>query len=278
MNKPEQATLAERFRAMHQAPPLLLLPNAWDAISACMIEAEGFRAIATTSAGVCWALGYPDGEKAPWPEIVAATARIARVVKAPVTADIEAGFGDTPDAVAACVTQIIEAGAVGINLEDGTSKPGLPVRTIEDMASRIRAARAAATKAGVPIVINARTDLYLKNIGEPSTRFAEAVRRAEAFLAAGADCFYPMVVGDLETIGAFARAVKAPINILGRPGVPPAAELQRLGIARVSTAGGLPLMALDHAREAVRSLRATGNFDGLTHAMTRVEAQELLSP
>jgi 2-methylisocitrate lyase-like PEP mutase family enzyme len=277
MTKTEQAALAERFRAMHQAPPLLLLPNAWDAISARMIEAEGFRAVATTSAGVCWALGYPDGEQAPWPEIVAATARIARVVTAPVTADIEAGFGDTPEAVAGCVAQIIEAGAVGINLEDGTSKPGLPVRTIEDMAARIRAARAAASKAGVPIVINARTDLYLKNIGEPPARFADAVRRAEAYLAAGADCFYPMVVGDPETIAAFARAVKAPINILGRPGVPPAAELQRIGIARVSTAGGLPLIAYDAARDSVRRLRATGAFDDLTHAMTRVEAQELLA-
>jgi 2-methylisocitrate lyase-like PEP mutase family enzyme len=276
MTREEQAALADRFRAMHAAPPLLILPNAWDAISARMIEAEGFRAIATTSAGVCWALGYPDGEEAPWPEVVAATARIARVVAAPVTADIEAGYGDTPDGVARCVREIIAAGAVGINLEDGTSRPHLPVRAVEDMAARIRAARAAATDAGVPIVINARTDLYLKNVGEPSARLAEAVRRGKAYMAAGADCFYPMVVGDVPTISALVRELRAPINIIGRPGVPPAEELQRIGVARVSTAGGLPLIALSQAREAVRMLRATGSFDGLDHSMTRAEAQGLL--
>lgn len=278
MTRRQQVALAERFRAMHEAPPLLLLPNAWDAISARMIETEGFRAVATTSAGVSWTLGYPDGEKAPWPEVVAATARMARVVKVPVTADIEAGYGETPDKVAACVADIIEAGAVGINLEDGTARPELPVRRIDDMVARIRAARSAAVKAGVPIVINARTDLYLKNVGADATRFPEAVQRAEAYVAAGADCFYPMVVADADTIAAFVREVRAPINILGRPGVPAAAELQRMGVARVSTAGGLPLIALSRAREAVRTLRATGSFDPLTHVMTRAETQELLAP
>jgi 2-methylisocitrate lyase-like PEP mutase family enzyme len=277
MNNNDQAALAERFRAMHQRPPLLLLPNAWDAISARIVESEGFSAIATTSAGVCWALGYPDGEQAPWAEVVAATSRIVRVVKAPVTADIEAGYGETPRDIAACVTDIIEAGVVGINLEDGTSRPGLPVRTVDDMVARVRAAREAATRSGVPIVINARTDLYLKNIGDATARFADAVRRAKAYMAAGADCFYPMVVGDLDTIGAFVRELQVPINILGRPGVPPAEQLQRIGIARVSTAGGLPMIAYSQTREAVRALRATGSFDGLTHPMTRAEAQGLFS-
>jgi 2-methylisocitrate lyase-like PEP mutase family enzyme len=264
-----QAALAEQFRAMHTSTPILLLPNVWDAISARMIEAEGYRAIATTSSGLSWALGYQDGEKAPWSDVIAAVSRIVRVVSVPVTADIEAGYGATPEEVAAHVTDIIQAGAVGINLEDGE-------RSLEDAASRIRAAHAAAQTVGVPIVINARTDLYLKHIGEDSTRLAAALERAAAFFAAGADCFFPFAVTDRETVAAFAARVRGPVNILGRPGTPEAAELQRLGVARVSTAGALPLIALNQVRAAVRSLRATGSFDALHTEMTRVDAQGLL--
>ena len=264
-----QAALAEQFRAMHLATPILILPNAWDAISARMVEAEGFRAVATTSSGVSWALGYPDGEKAPWPEVVAAVARIVRAVRAPVTADIEAGYGATPEEVAAHVADVVEAGAVGVNLEDGE-------RSLEDASARIAAARAAAKTRGVPIVINARTDLYLKHIGADATRFDAAVGRAEAFFAAGADCFFPFAVTDRDTVARFAAAVRGPVNVLGRPGTPDAAELQRLGIARVSTAGALPLIALNEARNAVRRLRESGSFEGLKTEMTRVDAQEML--
>src|SRR5438034_9687962 len=119
MNQSEQANKAELFRAMHSGPPLLLLPNAWDAISARIVVAAGFHAIATTSGGVAWALGYADGEAAPWDEVVAATARIARAVAMPVTADIESGYGATPATVGRAIGDIIAAGAVGVNLEDG---------------------------------------------------------------------------------------------------------------------------------------------------------------
>ena len=177
MNVVEQARQAEKFRNMHRGPGLLLLPNAWDAISARIFAVAGFPAIATTSGGVSWALGYADGEAAPWPEVVAATARIVRVVAVPVTADIEAGFGDTPEAVGKSISEIIQAGAVGVNLEDGTPRGTAPIRTIADAARRIAAAREAAHAAAVPIVINARTDLYLRNIGDPAARFDETVER-----------------------------------------------------------------------------------------------------
>ncbi len=160
MSQPNQRQLAENFRRLHRAPPILLLPNAWDPMSARIFEAAGFPAAATTSGGLAWALGYADGEKAPWGEVVAATRRIAEAVRVPLTADIETGYGETPDAVARSVTEIIGAGAVGINLEDGTPNPDEPVRSIDDAAARIRAARAAASAAGVAIVINARVDLY----------------------------------------------------------------------------------------------------------------------
>src|SRR5215472_4697537 len=195
MGTAELAAKAEAFRALHRAPPLLLMANAWDAVTARLFEAEGYAAVATTSGGVSWAIGYPDGEAAPWDEVVSQTARIARAVKVPVTADIEAGFGATPEAVASSIKDIIGAGVVGVNLEDGTPGP-TPIRPIDEAVARIRAAREAASAAGVPIVINARTDLYLRQIGDEASRFDEAVARGRAYLAAGADCVYPIALQD----------------------------------------------------------------------------------
>ena len=187
MNAAKQRVKAEQFRALHKGPRLLVLPNAWDAVSARIVAAAGFPAIATTSGGVAWALGYADGEAAPWDEVVAATARIARAVAVPVTADIESGYGATADAVGRAIGDIIGAGAVGVNLEDGLRNGPAPVRSVDDMVARIRAARAAAEVAGVAIVINARTDLWIKNVGDGESRVADALTRGRAYLAAGAD-------------------------------------------------------------------------------------------
>src|SRR5579871_2476222 len=244
MKKDTQARLAEEFRRRHQRKPLLLLANAWDPISAAIVEAAGYEAVATTSGGVAWAIGYRDGEETPWREVVAATARIARAVRLPVTADIEAGYGDTPARVAQSVRDIIAAGAVGLNLEDGTHDATIPMRGIDESAARIRAAREAAQAEGVPIVINARIDLYLKKIGTEATRFAETVQRGKAYLAAGADCLYPFALADLGVAAELVRALGAPINLVGRPGTPPVADLEAAGVARVSVAAGLTLAAM----------------------------------
>src|SRR5204863_2377172 len=166
----------------------------------------------TTSGGVSWALGYADGEAAPWDEVVGQTARIAQAVAVPVTADIEAGFGATPEAVGRSIGDIIGAGVVGVNLEDGMPGP-TPIRTIEDAVARIRAAREAARAAGVPIVINARTDLYIKNIGDEESRLDETIERGRAYLAAGADCVYPIGLRDAAPIGRLVEALGAPVNI-----------------------------------------------------------------
>ena len=277
MNAVEQAQKAQHFRAMHRGPSLLLLPNAWDALSARILAQTGFPAIATTSGGVSWAIGYADGEAAPWDEVVAATRRIVRSVSIPVTADIEAGFGDTPDLVAKSVADIIEAGAVGINLEDGIPNSTTPIRPIADAAERIRAAREAARVAGVPIVMNARTDLYLRNIGEPAAQFDESVERGLAYLSAGADCFYPITLRDKETIGRLVKAVAAPININVRAGLPSVAELEALGVARASTASQIALMAAATIRQVAEELRATGRFDALDPAMGQADAQRLFA-
>ena len=277
MSPIEQAQQAELFRNMHRGPRLLLLPNAWDAMSARIFAAAGFDAVATTSGGVAWALGYADGEQTPWAEVVAATTRVVRAARVPVTADIEAGYGDTPNAVMSSVSEIIRAGAVGVNLEDGTPRGAEPIRSIADAADRIRAAREAARAAAVPIVINARTDLYLRNIGDEDARFEESVSRGKAYLAAGADCFYPISLRDPATIGRMVKALAAPININVRAGSPGVAELEALGVARASTASAVSLMAMSVTRQIAEELRTTGRFDALAPVMTQAEAQRLFA-
>lgn len=277
MNRAEQAQQAELFRNKHRGPRLLLLPNAWDAMSARVFVAAGFDAIATTSGGVAWSLGYADGEQTPWAEVVAATARIVRAALVPVTADIEAGYGETADAVMRSVAEIIEAGAVGVNLEDGTTHGPVPIRNPADAADRIRAAREAAKAAGVPIVINGRTDLYLRNIGDEASRFGETVERGRSYLAAGADCVYPIGLRDPATIGRLVKALGAPININVRAGSPSVAELEALGVARASTASQVALMAMSLTRQVADDLRATGRFDTLAPAMSQADAQRLFT-
>jgi 2-methylisocitrate lyase-like PEP mutase family enzyme len=246
-------------------------------MSARVFEAAGFGAIATTSGGVAWALGYADGETAPWKEVVAATARITRCVRVPVTADIEGGYGESAGDVAGNVTDIIRAGAVGINLEDGTHRADMPIRSVEDAVARIAAARAAARATDVPLVINARIDLYLKRIGDDETRFAETVRRGNAYLAAGADCIFPFGLTDLKIIADLVRALDAPINIVGRRGTPDVAQLERLGIARVSTASGPSLVVMSTMQKLAEDLREKGQFDVLESLLTRADAQNLFT-
>lgn len=272
----EQARQAQSFRERHRRKPVLLLPNAWDGASARIFAAAGFEAVATTSGGLAWSLGYRDGEEAPWREVVAATARIVRAAGVPVTADIEAGYGESPDDVAKSVREIVAAGVVGVNLEDGLHAPA-GIRPVEDAARRIAAARAAAQSAGVPIAINARTDLYHLGLGDAAARFAETVARATAYLAAGADCIYAFGVRDPETIKALAAAIDAPVNITGRAGMPDAAELERLGVARITIAAAPALVAFSAVTALAKDLRASGRFDLLQAALKHPDAQALFS-
>ena len=272
MDRAQQTAMANSFLARHRAPPVLLLPNVWDALSARLFVAAGFDALATTSGGVAWALGYPDGEFAPWAEVVAATARIVRSAQVPVTADIEAGYGATPAEVGAHVAEIIQAGVIGINLEDGLHGP---IRSIEDAAARLRAAREAASKEGVPIVLNARCDVFQLQHGEESTRFASTVARCKTYLAAGADCVYPFGLRDPATIAAFVKAVGGPVNITGRPGMPNAAAFERMGVARITIASAPTLVAMSTIQKLATELRTTGGFEMLTATLRHPDAQKL---
>jgi 2-methylisocitrate lyase-like PEP mutase family enzyme len=238
-----QRAKAERLRALHRAPPILVLPNAWDAASAAAFAAlDGCRALATSSGAIAAAHGHPDGERIPRDEMLAVVARIASAVDVPVTADLEAGYGDAAGTAEAA----IEAGAAGLNLEDGLGP-------VEEHVERIRAVRAVAGSAGVPLVVNARTDVFLRGDGNVD----EAVRRGNAYLAAGADCVFPIMVTEADAIRRLAAEIRGPVNVLHRPGVPGVAELERLGVARVSVGSGLYRAALAHAETIVRDLLAS---------------------
>ncbi|HWE72182.1 MAG TPA: isocitrate lyase/phosphoenolpyruvate mutase family protein [Stellaceae bacterium] len=272
MDKNEQAKRAQILRSLHRPPPILLLPNAWDLMSARIFADAGYPAIATTSGGVAWALGYADGEKTPWNEVVEATSKIAAAVSVPVTADIEAGYSKAPEDVARHVVEIAQAGAAGANLEDGA---GGGLRSIEDAAARIAATRRAVTDAGLDLVINARTDVYLHGSGDAAARLEETIKRGKAYLAAGADCIYVFALTDLATITSITRALAAPVNIIGRAGTPPLAALEAAGVARVSIATGATLATASLVQQLAKDLRAKGDFSMLEHRMTRAEAQQL---
>ena len=205
---------AELLRALHHAEAPLVLPNIWDAGSAVLAADAGFPAMATASAGVAWAHGRPDGEKIDRGEMLEAVARIATRVRLPLTADMEAGYGTTPADVAETVAKTVEAGAVGINLEDGISYATGTVFEMSAAIERIAAARAAAKAAGIHLVINARTDVYFGQQRSITEKFEEAVARANAYLSAGADCAFVIAVSDTAAIAELVREIHGPVNII----------------------------------------------------------------
>lgn len=272
-----QVAKANRFRELHRGPRTLVLPNAWDVASACMLEAAGVAAIATTSAGIAFALGYPDGEKISRQEMFAVVARIVAKVKPPVTADAEAGYGDRPEDAALTARAVTEAGAVGLNLEDGTDDPQHPLADLSLQLEKIAAVRETAQAMDVPLVLNARTDVYLLQVGKAESRFDEAVRRLSAFRDAGADCLFAPGVRDLEVISRLVRELKHPLNILAGPGSPSIPELQKIGVARVSL-GSSPMRAsLGLVRRIAQELKTTGTYQSLEGAPSHAEVNKLLS-
>lgn len=240
-SKDEQFKKAENFRNLHH-DSILILPNAWDAASAKMFERAGFDAIATTSAGVASSYGYPDGEALSRDEMLEVVQRIAKSVAVPVTADMEAGFGETPEEMAETARLVLEAGAIGLNLEDGTINKPYPLEDIALQVEKIKAMREAAQKFGVPLVINARTDVYEKSDKRDKAALAQAIQRGNAYREAGADCIFVISVDDKKVIAELVREINAPINVLARHGSPTIAELKELGVARVSF-GSIPMRA-----------------------------------
>src|SRR5213594_1092239 len=277
MKRTSQRDQAEAFRRLHREGGILVLPNAWDVITARLIESVGFAAIATSSAGVAWALGYADGERISRGEMLAVVRRIASSVRVPVTADMEAGYGMTPEAAAETARGVIAAGAVGLNLEDGTNDGRLVDVALHQ--DRIRAMRETGAAAGVPLVINARTDAFEVKEWSPTERLTAAVRRANAYRAAGADCLFVPHVSDAATIGRLAREIEGPLNVIAGPPAPTIPELERLGVKRASLGPRLVQAALGLLRRAATELRERGTYDTFTELVIPfTEVQRLVAP
>jgi 2-methylisocitrate lyase-like PEP mutase family enzyme len=278
MATPSLAEKAAAFAALHESG-CFVLPNAWDMPSAALIAEAGFPALATTSAGVAFAQGLPDGESIGRSRMIETAGAIARRMTLPVSADLEAGYGPTPDDVAETIRAALGAGLVGANIEDVDPRTG-KLFPFDQAVARIRAACDAANASGVRFVVNARSDPYLVGFGTPAQCFDEAVRRVNAFLAVGARCSFVPGPADAETIGRLAAAVKGPLNVLGGfrgAAAPPLETLRRLGVRRVSLGGSLMLASYTATRRALEGIRDAGVFDYANGAISNGHMSTLLA-
>jgi 2-methylisocitrate lyase-like PEP mutase family enzyme len=268
---------AELLRSLHVPGKPIVLVNAWDCATARILERSGAPAVATTSAGVAFSLGYPDGERIPRELMLEAVARIAASVRVPVTADSEAGYGPTPEDAARTADGVLRAGAVGMNLEDGTGDPARPLAELARQVEKIRAVRETGERAGVPLVINARTDAYLDRVGTPEEMFAETLRRGEAYRAAGADCVFVPGVTDVAVIGELVRRLACPVNVLAGAGSPSIGQLASLGLARVSLGSGPMRAAVTLFRRLAEEVATRGTYEALTGALSHLQLNDLMA-
>jgi len=251
-----QRNAADLFRRLHQAG-LVLLPNAWDAGSARLIESRGAKAIATTSAGVAWSHGYADGDRLPVRLLLATVVDVAGAVKVPVTVDVEGGYSSDPAEVAETIGAVISAGAAGINIEDGGDSPDL-------LCAKIESIRRIASERGADLFVNARTDVYLRGLAPAGDRVAETLARAERYRSAGADGIFVPGVFDSAEIGAIAEASPLPVNVMAWPGLPRPTELERLGVRRLSAGAGIASAVVARTASLAATFLRTGGFDGAT--------------
>jgi 2-methylisocitrate lyase-like PEP mutase family enzyme len=279
MQRATQQERAEAFHRLHTGDGILVLVNAWDAASARLLEQAGSPAIATTSAGVAWSLGYSDGEQVSARALIEACARICRVVTAPVSVDLERGYGRTPTEVAATVRALLELGVVGINIEDGLTPGANELASPDILTEKIAAIRAVANEAGVRLFINARTGPYLAPANDPDARYEEAVRRALMYIAAGADGVFAPGLESLEEMARMTQVLPRPLNIYaGFAGLPSVAELRRAGVRRVSLGCGPLQAALALVRRIATESLNEGTYTVMTTDMLSLrEANSLFS-
>jgi 2-methylisocitrate lyase-like PEP mutase family enzyme len=244
------------FHQLHGNSLPLRLPNVWDAGSARLVEALGAQAIATTSAGFAWALGYPDGRILPFDEVVAAVRRIVRVLKVPLSVDIENGYSDDPRTVADHVMQLVDLGIAGINIEDGPDAASL-------LASKVEAIKDAVARSGSDLFVNARSDVFLAGLAEQSKQAEESIARGSLYASAGADgLFLPALVrsSEIETIS---RAIRLPLNVMAVPGLADAATLGKLGVRRLSAGSGISQVVLGKAKAIAQDFLENGRSETL---------------
>lgn len=280
MDMDVQIKKAETLRALHHGPDILILANTSDAFTSRVVVEAGYPAVATSSAGVAWAQGYPDGEIIPPEEMLAVVGRIAQSVDVPVTADMEAGYGARPEDVAKTIRGTLEAGVVGLNLEDSDPHAGgHPLLDFDLGVERIKAGRAAADDFGVPIVINARTDCFAgkaPGTDDWTAALAEAIRRGNAYLEAGADCVFVPFIRDGETIAAAVAGINGPVNTLSGGPSPTVPELKEIGVRRVSVGGLLSLAAATLVRNAAEELKGPGTYSFAKDVILHPEMNKLM--
>lgn len=272
-----QKEKAVRFRALHREGRMLVLPNAWDVISARIFEEAGFPAIATTSAGVAFTLGYPDGQVISREEMLSVVKRIAQRVQVPVSADMESGYGTySLEETLKSIQGVLDSGAVGINLEDSVKENNLIDKGFQ--VEKIRAIRQLADSVDIPLVINARTDPYFLPHLSQEEKFETAVDRAHAYLEAGADSIFVPLATDATTIGNLVKAIPAPLNILLLNSTPSLAELEALGVRRVSMGSGAHRMSLGLVRRLATEVQEHGSYETMLHeTIPSREANALLT-
>ncbi|HEY6249103.1 MAG TPA: isocitrate lyase/phosphoenolpyruvate mutase family protein [Candidatus Angelobacter sp.] len=260
-----QAEKARRLLDLHHGETPLVLVNAWDAASACIVEEAGFPAIATSSASLANSLGCPDGQKLQWHEMLGAIRRISTAVRVPVTADIEAGFSSSVEQLTAAIDDVIVAGAVGVNLEDALPGHGDrgPLYVMTGQVARIQAARKAGDKRGIHLVINARTDAYWQDGVVADEAMRNTLERGKAYLKAGADCIFVPGLKDAGHIRTIMQEFNAPINVLATTGCPSIPELQKLGVKRISMGSGPMRATMGLLRRIAREAQTTGTYSSL---------------
>jgi 2-methylisocitrate lyase-like PEP mutase family enzyme len=240
----------QRFRNLHRESGLLLLPNAWDAVTARLIESLGAKAIATTSAGLAWSRGYPDDNALPADQLIAATRDIARVIRVPLTVDIEAGYSEDPEEVARLAVRVLGAGVAGINIEDGAGSPDL-------LCKKIAAIRDHVARSGEDLFINARTDVYLRGLASGEAAIAETIRRAARYREAGCDGLFVPGVAAADAMTAISAAIEpTPLNVMAVPNLPSIDTLQKSGVRRLSAGSAIAQAALGRTSHLVSAFLA----------------------
>jgi 2-methylisocitrate lyase-like PEP mutase family enzyme len=267
----QQIARAHAFHQLHAGPAPLVLPNAWDAASARVIEHSGAAAVATSSAAMAWALGRPDGEQLALEDLLNVCRRIVEAVNVPVSVDIERGYGYDAEDTAGLVGALIQLGVVGINIEDGTDPSTGKLAHPHILSERIACIRAVAEHRGVPLFINARIDTYVTGELAGEARFDETRERALAYVDAGADGIFVPGLADAEEIARLAQALPVPLNVYaGYPGAPDVPTLQALGVRRISLGCGTMQAVLAHLARITREALVQGRFDAMGSNMLSV--------
>ena len=267
-----QKEKSERFLNFHHADEILVLLNSWDVGSSRLIEASGYKAIATTSMGIAASLGYADCQVMQLSEMIETITGIVNGVQVPVTVDLEAGYGSTTDEIVDSVRKVIATGIVGMNIEDSIDLSPILIDEME-FCERISAIRALSDSLGFHLVINARTDSFYTSSGSPREKLSESIRRGNKYREAGADCIFVQPVWERETISTLVKEIDAPVNILANPGIgagmpPSVSELQDLGVARVSLGSSLMKATLALIKKVADELSEKGTYNTLLDAMT----------